>query len=316
MKFILKLLKWLAIILIIIVVAGSVWISNETVKQITHLSNPEDTKINTQNYLKQEGFDLDAFKDTYHYQETEMKSSFEEHIIPFASIEASKANQGTVIMAHGLGSSKESIFPKAKIFLDLGYHVIAYDQRNSGDNTAKTNSFGVHESKDMIDLVHFVEKEYQPASLILWGESFGGGTAALATAELGNDIIDFLILDSPMNDGKTLTEMNMAEIPDQTGIPMAYLMFISDLGLKISQGFGFSDAFPSQKLEGNTTPLLVIHSKNDEVIPYSMGKAIFDASASPHKTMHTVEKGKHVMLIHENTREYKKVITEFLKIQD
>lgn len=312
MKLIFKLVKWLVSFILIIVVAGSVYISYETVQQITHLSDPQQSKENSIQMLKEHQFDFEAFKQKYDYTESNIPSSFQDHDISFANIAPSNAKRGTVVMAHGLGGSKESVFIQAKVFLDLGYHVVAYDQRNSGDNTADTNTFGVHESKDMIDIIQTVQKNYQPQSLIVWGESFGGATATLAVAELGNDFVDGLILDSPMNDGKSIVEMNMAEIPEQTGLPMAYLMFLGDLGLKVSQNFSFEDAMASKRLQGNTTPLLVIHSKTDSVIPYEMGQAIYEASASKDKQLHTVEKGEHVMLVHENPKTYQQVITDFL----
>lgn len=313
MKLLIKILKILVSLVVIIIVAGSLYISYETTQQLTHLSDPNQSKTDSLKLLVDKNFDFEAFQKDYQYKEKKIPSSFQDHHIPFASLQPEGPSKGTVIMAHGLGGTKESIYPQAKIFLDMGYHVLAYDQRNSGDNSAPTNTFGVYESKDMIDMIHYAQETFQPQSLIVWGESFGGATATLAVAELGAEAVDYIILDSPMNDGKTVTEMNMAAIAEETGMPLSYLIWLGDIGLKVSQGVGFQDAQPSQKFQNNTTPLLVIHSKTDSVIPYEMGKAIYDASASPDKHLHTVEKGDHVMLVHENPKEYTQVIKVFLE---
>ena len=40
-------------------------------------------------------------------------------------------------------------------------------------------------------------------------------------------------------------------------------------------------------------PLLIIHGTRDELIPFSMGQALYDASPSPQKTFRPVRGGGH-----------------------
>lgn len=300
-------------IIFLLMLAGSVYIAYTIADQVSHLSSQAETNKNTSIYLAEHHFDLDSFVKEYQLEEQLMKSSFQDHSISFVDLHKEPNYKGTVILVHGLGSTKESVYPHSKIFLDNGYRTIIYDQRNSGKNTAKTNSFGVYESKDLLDIIDYAKNNHPGNKLVVWGESFGGATAALAASKLDSETINYLILDSPMDDAQTIAAMNMKDIAKEMNIPLSFLIFLGDLGLRIYQGYSFVDAFPSKQLKGNTIPLLVIHSHSDTVIPYEMGKSIFKASSANKKILHSVKSGEHTNLFFESPEAYTKLVLKFIE---
>lgn len=55
---------------------------------------------------------------------------------------------------------------QAKVFLDLGFDVLIPDQRNSGDNISKYNTFGVLESFDILDCLNYAKSIYDGKILL------------------------------------------------------------------------------------------------------------------------------------------------------
>ncbi|WP_419775114.1 alpha/beta hydrolase [Ignavigranum ruoffiae] len=293
-------------------VGFSVYISIQVADGTTHLVEREDTYENSLTYLKEHDFDLDQFKKEHKMIFSKITSSAFGHKIPLLEIKTSAPSNGAVIMVHGLGGSKESILPISQMFLDLGYDVYAYDQRNSGENMAETNTFGVLESKDLEDVTHRVAKSLDSnQTLILWGESFGGATVGLGAKNLSKEV-DYLILDSPVADGEAMTRQELNSISEETGLPLDYMLTLGDWNLRISQGFSLADSKVTEQIKEVPTPLLIVHSKTDEVVPYTMGQEVFQASPAKHKKFISVNQGEHASLFYEQTDLYRQSIEQFL----
>ena len=309
-----KFLKWILVIVVLALIAFSIYISDQVAQGVSQLSDPKETKENSMNFLKSVNFDYEQFAKDYPIEIKNLQSTYEDHQIPVAHIKTKKSSsQGAVIMIHGLGGTKESVLPICQYFLDLGYDVYSYDQRNCGDNTARTNSFGFFESKDLNDVVDEVAQGLNPEhKLVVWGESFGGATAGIGSKAI-EDKVDYLILDSPMSDGQVMTKSEMASIEKETGLPASYMTLVGDWNLRLLSKYSLEDTKVVNYIKDVKTPLLVFHSKDDQVIPFSMGQEIYEASAASDKEFVTVDQGEHVMLFFENPDLYKQAIKDFLK---
>lgn len=311
-KFMKKLLKALPMILILLFLLFSYYISDQVGQGFSQMSQPEQTIQNSMDFLKTSGFDLDRFNQTYEKEDFVIPSTYADHQIPILAYKTKKEPKGAVILVHGLGGSKESTLPQGEIFLDMGYDIYAYDQRNSGNNTAKTNSFGVLESKDLRDLVKQLDKTLdENQSLIVWGVSLGGITVGIASDQI-QDQVDYLILDSPMSDAEVIVRMELDNISQETGLPANYMYILGDWNLRLLHGYSLSEAKAVDHIQNCQTPLLVFHSKDDQVIPFEMGNAIYQASPADHKKLVQVDKSQHVMMVVEHPDLYRQSLEEFL----
>lgn len=305
--------KWVLIIVCILFIGFSYYISDQVANGVTHLADREESSQNSLDFLKKYNFDLDKYKQEFSVEVSQIASTHGDHQIPVLASKTKSDSKGTVILIHGLGASKESTLIHGRMFQDLGYDIVAYDQRSSGDNVAETNTFGVLESKDLIDLVDWVsEKISDPDQLIVWGESFGGITAGIASDAI-QDKIDGLILDSPMENGRTMVDEEMAKIEKESGLPAAYMTVLGDWNLRLLQGFSLSESDVTNHIQKVKTPLLVFHSKDDSVIPFEMGQAIYQASPAQNKKMIEVDQGEHAMLVVEQPDLYRQSLEEFLE---
>src|SRR5690554_5508533 len=132
-------------------------------------------------YMADVGFDLRRFESEYNIETICIESTLDGHMIPADLITTDgNQNKDTVVMVHGLGGNRLTVYPTAEIFLANGYNVLAFDQRSSGENTAPFTTYGYLESQDVKDYVAYLHDNIDSAKSIgVWGTSFGGATVGI-----------------------------------------------------------------------------------------------------------------------------------------
>lgn len=316
MKKILKVIGVILIISIFITIIGICYFTGNSVfNGSMQMVTNETTSIESgKKYLESIDFDLEKFKSEYSVEAIQIKSSLDEHMIPadYITINGNK-DKDTVIMVHGLGSNRLSVYPIAEIFLKNGYNVIAYDQRSSGENTAQYTTYGYFESNDVADYVNYLkEKNGNNNKIGLWGISFGGATVGIYLgSESANENVDFAILDCPVSNMSYLiyTEMENMDI----GIPLEFLMLCGDITTKFKLGFSYEDTNVCKYINNTKVPTLVINSKSDEVTPYFMGQDIYNSITHENKKIFTVEDSKHADIFLNYPDDYEKQVINFIK---
>lgn len=86
-------------------------------------------------------------------------------------------NKTTVFLLHGITNTRFWIFKQAYTFLKAGFNVVWYDARNHGMSDAAATTFGKKESRDLQDVLNFINKEYPKIeNFILYGFSLGAAS--------------------------------------------------------------------------------------------------------------------------------------------
>ena len=311
--------KWLWLIPIVIligIVAFAWFLGDSTYQGITQLSNHENTRIEPENeYLKEIGFDQSAFLAAYPHEtvivdvlEPEPHSVAADYFLAHG-----ERNQDTVVMAHGLGGNRQTVYPTAEMFLQMGFNVLAYDQRNSGENTANSNSFGYFESLDMDAVVRYAEEQLDSEKLIgVWGVSFGASTVGnYSGSESANQRIDFAIMESPFSDAREMTQKFMSDM-DFGGIPVDLLINLGDLVMRLRSGFSLADANVPSAAAKATMPVLVIYSTGDTVITADMTTPIIEALPTENRFFLEVQDSEHIEILAENRDVYEKAVADVI----
>jgi uncharacterized protein len=140
---------------------------------------------------------------------------------------------------------------------ERGFSTFIYDYRGYGNSEGRPSEKGIHKDIDAAwnYLIH--ELEYNADEIILFGRSLGGPfSAKLASVKNPGG----LILESTFTSAKDVaTDL-------YPFIPPSIVRFQLDT---ISQ------------LQRITVPVLVMHSRDDEIIPYHHGQALFEAAQEP-----------------------------------
>jgi pimeloyl-ACP methyl ester carboxylesterase len=295
--------------------AFSWWMGGQVVEGSTHLTSPETTAgvLIDPEVEERTGFDYDAFCGSHRIETVSIPSSLDGHVIPGDLIYADGADavNKTVIMAHCNGGNRTTNYPQAEMFVDMGYNVLTYDQRNTNENTAAPNTFGYLEKNDIIDCIDYVRQSAPDAEIGVWGASMGGAAAAQAVGFEGtSEKVDWLILECPVSEMRWMVEAGMSQM--DMGIPLGYMMACGDAVMKVRLGFGFDDASATRAAKNITAPTLVINSSADDVTPQFMAEDICNALPEGAGELWTVDDCGHVEMWLYHNDEYRSRVLDLI----
>jgi len=314
-----KKLKFIGIMILISLLFGIIatcYLTGDGVfKGTMQMVTNEETSIsNGPIYLERKGFDLEAFKSEYTIETIGIKSTLDGHMIPADYITANgDKNSDTIILVHGLGGNRLTVYPIAKMFLDKGYNIIAYDQRSSGENTASYTTYGYWESHDLGDYVAYINDIVDEDKEIgIWGTSFGGATVGIYLgSKRANSSVDFAILDCPVSNMRYLISTEMEEM--DMDLPVDFMMAMGNLVTKAKLGFSYGDTNVNEYIRKTKVPVLIINTKADQITPYFMGEDIYNSISHSNKKIFTVEDSEHANIFYEYNELYERNVMNFIE---
>lgn len=164
-----------------------------------------------------------------------------------------------ILFCHGnAGNISHRLF-SIKQFHDLGYGVLIFDYRGYGASEGKISEIGTY--KDATAAYDFLlSKGFADKDIILFGRSLGGAVAA----EIAKSR-------SPAG---LILESTFTSIPDM-GAKLYPLLPV--------RLFCYIKYNTISKIKEIKCPLLVIHSPDDEIVPFDMGMKIFEQANEPKK---------------------------------
>lgn len=306
-----KIFGSLFLIIIIITSLGmGYFIGNETFKGLTNITPREKTVKNISMYENE----YKKFAKNKKIKEIKIKSSKFDHEIPGIFVKNKNA-KNIAVMVHGLGGTKYSMYSQGQGLYDLGFSLLIFDQRNSGENLAKYSTFGVLESYDCLDYLEYAKKIVKnEGKILLYGESYGGASSIIA-ASRNDSLIDYMILDCPVSDSNEFSDKVFEKVEKNQGIPQALMKFTGNIFLKTKLGFSLKD-IDTRKWLKNTKikcPVLIINSYSDKVTPYHMGEDIYKAINTNKKEIYTCKEIPHTKFAENEPENFKNIIYKFLK---
>jgi pimeloyl-ACP methyl ester carboxylesterase len=187
--------------------------------------------------------------------------------------------KSALILVHGFGGNR---FPFGMDTLDIvaamsgiGYSVLAFDLRNSGDSTRSVSTFGMHEKNDVLGAVAYM-KGLGCKNIVLHGVSTGANAAALAASQTPTADVAALILDSPVVRVSSFVLREMRErFPRAPDFPFRHTVPLMT-GLYLNGDI--DDADIGAALSGFVPrPVMLIHGDNDEIASKADITAVYDA---------------------------------------
>ena len=176
----------------------------------------------------------------------------------------------TILFFHGNAGSLENRTYKLNHFKNLNLNFLIIAWRGFNGNKGKPNEMGLYEdAKSAIKWLN--AKGIKEKNIILYGESLGTGVAVEVAQ---NKNYAGVILESPFT-----SMVNMGK--------KYYPFFPVNLLLK--------DKFESyKKIDNIFVPVLIMHGKVDKIVPYDMGKKMYELANEP-KFFYSQEYGDHMI---------------------
>ena len=176
----------------------------------------------------------------------------------------------TILFFHGNAGSLENRTYKLNHFKNLNVNFLIIAWRGFSGNKGKPNELGLY--RDAESAIKWLKlKGVIEQNIILYGESLGTGVAVEVAQ---NKNYAGIILESPFT---SMINLGKKYYPF---FPVRFLL---------------KDKFESyKKITNVSVPVLIIHGKVDKIVPFTMGKKMYELSNEP-KFFYSQEYGDHMV---------------------
>ena len=165
------------------------------------------------------------------------------------------APRATLLFQHGNAGNISHRLDSIQIFHDLGLNVFIYDYRGYGRSTGSPSEEGVYRDARAAWDWLVDEAGEAPGSIVLFGRSLGGAVASQLATEV--DAAGLIV------------ESTFTSVPD-IGAELYWW-----LPVRLLARLEFDAAGAIKKA---TMPVLVVHSPDDEIIPFEHGQRLVEAA--------------------------------------
>lgn len=186
----------------------------------------------------------------------------------YAWLVTAERPRGAVLVLHGNAGNVENRVEHARAFRELGFTTLLLDWRGYGASNGRATEDGTYE--DAIAGYEYLVRalRFEPGQIAVFGESLGGGPAVE------------LALRRPF--GTLILQSTFTSIPDLGA------RFYPWLPVRLLARVRYANL---EKMPKVPMPVLLLHSKDDEIVPYAQAEALL-AAALPPKSLVTTA-GKH-----------------------
>lgn len=192
-----------------------------------------------------------------------------------------------VLFCHGNAGNISHRLEKIVLLYNLGLSIFIFDYRGYGRSQGKPNENGFY--KDIESVYEFLVNEYKisPEKIILYGESLG---TSVAIELASKKKVKALILEGAFSCGRDMAKKVYPFLPT----------------------FFFRNSFDSlSKIKKITSPKLFLHSKDDEIVPFSLAKKLFDNATFPKELVELA--GTHNSCFLDAKEKYLDSIANFIR---
>jgi fermentation-respiration switch protein FrsA (DUF1100 family) len=191
-----------------------------------------------------------------------------------------------ILFCHGNAGNISHRLEYIRIFNALGHSIFLFDYRGYGKSEGRLSEIGTYQ--DALGAWNFLvnAKGFQPESIIIYGRSLGGAIAS-RLAQVRSPAA--LVLDSVFTSVKALGSQLYPYLP-----------------IRWLSRYNYNTV---QHIEKVTCPVLIIHSRNDDIVPFEHGKKLFEALIPPKKFLEI--SGSHNEGFLESLGKYRAGLQEF-----
>lgn len=215
----------------------------------------------------------------------------------------------TIILAHGYHSAPYFDFSIGfQEYLKLGFDLLFVEERAHEYSQGKFTTFGIKERFDVRDWAKYVNNRYPENDIILAGVSMGSSSVLYSlNLDLPEKVVG-AICDCGFSDSYEELTWYFCKNPKWYH---KFIIWTLEIQMKLYEGISFKDTNAFIALKDNKIPILIAHSETDEVVPFYMGKEIYEAITTE-KAFVDVKNARHAQSFLRDREHYKETLYNFL----
>lgn len=183
-------------------------------------------------------------------------------------IPAPRPSDRTAIVVHGYNSQGREMGAFAKLYSEMGFHVLMPDNRGHGQSGGDYIGFGWHDRRDIVQWIQYVLKRSGPEmQIMLHGVSMGGATVLMAGGERLPDQVKCIVSDCAYT---SIRDILTYQLKQMYKLPPFPLLPVTSLVCKLRAGYFFGEGSALEQVAKTRLPILFIHGDKDAFVPFEM----------------------------------------------
>jgi len=170
----------------------------------------------------------------------------------------SEGASGVNLFCHGNAGNISHRLESIQIFHRLGLNVFIFDYRGYGRSEGRPSEIGTYRDVEAVWQYLVEERQVSPNRIVVFGRSLGGTVAAW--------------LAHRHTPGALILESTFTSVPDIGAKLYPYLP------VRLLSRYKYDTA---RYLDGVNCPVLIVHSREDEIMPFSHGQRLFERATEP-----------------------------------
>src|ERR671920_1724601 len=185
------------------------------------------------------------------------------------------------VLVHGWGGDRSDlhVVQTALVYHRAGFNVLMLDLRAHGESEGDRITVGYREARDVRGALSWLERRgFDPEDVVLHGWSMGGAAVLQAAPGTG---VAAVVEESAYAD---LPPLLRERIPDVSGLPPFFTpgIFLVGQYLLGIDPWAVRPVEEAELLSREGVPVMIIHSRDDEVVPFGHAERL--AKAHPTAT--------------------------------
>jgi len=173
-------------------------------------------------------------------------------------IPAPDVSRATLLFFHGNAGNISGRLESVQQFRRLGLNVLIVDYRGYGQSTGTPSEQGIYRDAAACWESLTEARGIAPADIVVFGRSMGGGPATWLAAR--------------HTPGAVILESVFTNVPD---VGAHHYSFLPVRALATNQ---FDNESRVAEIDA---PILSIHSREDRIVPFALGRRVYEAAADP-----------------------------------
>ncbi|WP_186644088.1 alpha/beta hydrolase [Fluviispira vulneris] len=203
----------------------------------------------------------------------------------------------TILHFHGNAQNITTHFMYCAWLAENGFDVIEFDYRGYGKSTGEASRTGIYQ--DSVSFLQWAYENSRTKDNFIIAQSLGGAVVIPAFADNEKNNVQAIILDSTFASYRGIARQKLASIWLTWPLQWPLSFLVSD------------NLSPIDYIKNVHVPLVFIHSKNDNVVPFESGKELFDTALEP-KEFWDVEWDGHVSAFVHKDDKYRRKLLKYL----